>query len=339
MFAHLPRDCWRWLPIVVSLSACSIDQAPIVGPEAPARPATTLSVATLPTPVQTTYVSFYGSVLTRYAWVGRNIAILTESDALDRATMGRILEVFDGVYDYYAAAVGATPISYRTYAGKLSIAQVPSTCGAGCAYVGYTGIEMLTSYFQLLYDGVRLRDEWDQVLFYEFGRNFWLMGGQLEYKAPEKTASVVTGFAVTMRITSMLAVGAQGAPYGRLPFKYFKDEVAGLSFLYERDPRYTLQNTLFLDVGLPNHMGLGAADLFSSFIFRLMRESDGLPYVSRLWHAARARPAAVTTQDAVDNFVISASIAAARNLGSRFTTTWRWTLSPQAVAELSALFP
>lgn len=40
------------------------------------------------------------------------------------------------------------------------------------SYLGATGIQVLSPYWNLLYTGVAERNEYDQVLFYEFGRNF-----------------------------------------------------------------------------------------------------------------------------------------------------------------------
>ncbi|MBK6489565.1 MAG: hypothetical protein IPF98_22520 [Gemmatimonadetes bacterium] len=302
---------------LVVVAACTPDN-----PDTPTSPinfATSLSnqhASALPVPEPYTYTSFNGDILPRFAWKGAKIAFLTERPDLDPQVMQRLLTVFDSVYAYYAATVGGTPIPYNLVDGRLSIAEVPSTCGAGCAYLGFTSIELLAPYWTLLYDGVAQRDEFDQVLFFEFGRNFWLqdLDAALAYKAPQDAGSIVTGYAVFMRFAAMEAVGVKGGPFNGLPYSTWLREVVRLSDRYERDHSLTLSNTLFVGRGPTNPIGAGATDLFASFILNLRRSYNPTTFVPRLWQAALSRPAAVTTQDAVDNFVVSASIAANRNL-------------------------
>ena len=60
----------------------------------------------------------------------------------------------DRAYDYYAATVGRTPPLYYQLNGRLTIAEVESTCGgggAGCGWLGATGIEMQSTYFEEMY--------------------------------------------------------------------------------------------------------------------------------------------------------------------------------------------
>ncbi len=327
------------LSLVVA-GACSPDTPTSPISTTPSSAATS-NVTTLPTPQPYTYTAFDGTILQRYAWRGQHIAFLTERADLEPQVMQRLLTVFDSVYKYYAASVGGTPIPYNTVNGLLPIAEVPSTCGAGCGYLGFTGIELLSPFWYVLYDGVQRRNEFDQVLFYEFGRNFWLfdLDTPLAYKAPEDAGSVITGYAVFMRFAAMEAVGVKGSPFNSIPFPTWRSEVVRLSDRYERDRSLNLANTLFVGQGVANPIGAGATDLFASFILNLQRSYGPTTFVPRLWQAARSRPAALTTQDAVDNFVVSASIAANRNLRNYFLQQIRWTISPAAELELSRLFP
>jgi hypothetical protein len=112
-----------------------------------------------------------------------------------------------------------------------------------------------------------------------------------------------------------------------------------MSDRYEADPSWTLANSLLAGQAPANPIGLGSTDLFAAFMMELQRAYGPQDFVPRLWQAARARPAAQTTQDAVDNLVIAASVAARRNLAPLFTTRWRWTLSSAARSELALLFP
>ncbi|HEY1604330.1 MAG TPA: immunoglobulin domain-containing protein [Allosphingosinicella sp.] len=301
--------------------------------------AATLTVtATIQASVPFSYTSFNGPVLALNAWEGTHVVLLTAKPDLDPAVIARILKALDGAYSYYQDATGFTPALQSTYKNKLTIAEVPDTCGAGCGFLGFTGIELQTFTFSTLYNEVQASDLYDQAVFYEFGRNFWSLSPQLAYKTPDSGDSVITGFAVFMRFMAMDAIGVSGGPFNNWTFAQFRANEEQMVDLYEADTSQTFQNTLQVGRAQANNpSGLEATDLFASFLFRLRRDYGGNDFVSKLWHEAALRPAAATTQDAVDNFVVAASKAANRNLGSLFTTQWRWPVSAAALAEISSL--
>src|SRR5438270_5604357 len=140
--------------------------------------------------------------------------------------MTKIIDAFDRAWNYYKSITGQAPLPFRTYRGRDSIAVVTQTCGAACSYLGETGSEIEDSYFQTLYDGVANNDQYDQAMFYEFGRNFWFYGNSL---APGTTygSTATTGFAVFMRFRSMHAIGIQGGPFNGTPFRTFESQVWG----------------------------------------------------------------------------------------------------------------
>lgn len=281
------------------------------------------------------YRSFEGENLRRYVWLGDRVAILTVQNNLDRRTMRRMVTTLDAAYSYYAVTTGGEPARSERYMYnvRLIIASVPKTCGAGCAHLGSSGIEIQQRYFDDLYHGVRSRGEFSQIPFYELGRNFWQFAPQLQY--PENSDAIVTGFAVFMRFASMRAAGARGAPFHGRPFSEFERTVRGLIVTYERNPRYTWTNTLRVNQGVPNAMNLGATDLFASMMFRLSDTYGGDMFLRRFFDEVRKRPVARTHQDAVDNFVIAASRASGRNLSLFFEHTWKFPVSEQAKRELS----
>jgi hypothetical protein len=126
-----------------------------------------------PRPVRTEYRSFQNESLQRYAWVGDRVAFLTVREDLDSAVMGKLCRTFDKVYEFYREATGREPQKAKQYKGRVTVAEVAKTCGAGCGYLGAQGIELMPGCFRELYDGVAERNEYDQALPYEFGRNFW----------------------------------------------------------------------------------------------------------------------------------------------------------------------
>ncbi|MEZ5962981.1 MAG: hypothetical protein R3F56_03950 [Planctomycetota bacterium] len=277
------------------------------------------------------YVSFQGESLLRYAWQGRKVALATSSRNLNPNTMRQVLRALDKAYAFYAEQTGREPASRREsmWNGRTLVAEVQKTCGAGCGYLGTRGIEIMPDYLRVLLQGVEEHRQFDQVLFYELGRNFWFLGDKLEYEELDaRPGSVTTGFAVCMRFLAMDAAGVDGASFGERPFAEFRSEVEHLVDTYEADTKSTWATTLRADKGVENKMGLGGADLFASICLRLAREFGGPDYLGKLWAAAGKCPPARTTADAVDNFVVAASQAATRDLSPMFAEQWRWPVGP-----------
>jgi hypothetical protein len=172
-------------------------------------------------------------------------------------------------------------------------------------------------------------NQYDQELFYECGRNFWFYGNQLAYP---KNDPVTTGYAIFMRFMAMDATGvsATAAPFNSTPFATFRTDEENLVDIYTADTSYNWGNTLGVSAGVTNPLGLGAGDLFASFCMRLAKNYGGLAFVSGLWKQAAIMPTVVTTQDAVDNFILSCCAGANKNLTTLFNTTWRWPMSAAA---------
>jgi len=105
---------------------------------------------------------------------------------------------------------------------------------------------------------------------------------------------------------------------------------------YMADENLDWDNTLKIGRAPANPMKLGAADLFAGFLLKLYEKHGGLDYVSRLWHEVGRRPKADDIQDAVDNLIVSASIAAGENLSEQFSE-WRWPVSDAARTEIDRL--
>src|SRR5215813_6245242 len=184
------------------------------------------------------YTAFDGTSYTLKPWFGQNIAVLTPTtSSYQPNVMAEVISALDQAYAYYGRVTGRQPTSFDStlLEGRDTIAVVNSTCGAGCSYVGFTGTEILNQYFQILYNGVATANQYDQVLFYEFGRNFWFYGSQLDYQSPD-IDPVATGFAVYMRFMSMSAIGVLGGPYNGTPFPAFASAVTNLIDAYVSSP-------------------------------------------------------------------------------------------------------
>jgi hypothetical protein len=196
-------------------------------------------------------------------------------------------------------------------------------------------MEMQNTYTDQWYNVVK-GGQYDQAMFYECGRNYWYYGNQLAYKTNDPIA---TGFAVFMRFRAMDASGLPLAPFnGTLAYSTWEPTIAGLVDTYTSNTTYTWANTLGNNVGVANSIGAGATDLFASFCMRLAKNYGDEAFVEKLWKAAATMPTAVTTQDAVDNFILSCCAAANKNLTTLFMTTWRWPMSAAAQAK-AATYP
>ena len=265
------------------------------------------------------YITMGGQILNLYSWKGNSVEILSNSSVLNRTAMFEWVHSMDTAYQYYKKATGAEPAHVgATYFNQRDvIAEVTSTCGAACSYLGSTGTEIETSYFDNVYNRVNTNNTYYFFPFYELGRQFWFYGNQLAYKANDP---VTTGFAVFMGFSSMSGSGINGdGPSVQV----------ALVDQYVADPTLNWSNTLALNQSIPG-TSTTAPDLFSSFCFRLARDYGGETFIENIWKQAALRPAAVTTQDAVDNFVLAACAAANKNLTSLFINTWRWPVSSSA---------
>ena len=124
------------------------------------------------------YKTFYDVQTNLYAWEGKNVMILSRNNNLNRVTMFRWLKAMDTTYGYYKVCTGREPILFIPYYyinNKATIADVANTCGAGCGFLGWTGIELQNTYFDVMYNAINNNNQYDQAVFYEFGRNFGFM--------------------------------------------------------------------------------------------------------------------------------------------------------------------
>lgn len=281
-------------------------------------------------PYEVNYTDFNSENLKLYAWNGKHLVILSRNVHLDANSMFAWAITIDSVYVYYKLCTGKDPIIGKSVNGLSTIADVLSTCGAGCGYLGATGIELQNTYFDIMYTGIYNSKEYDQSNFYEFGRNFWFYSAQLAYKENDP---ITTGYAVLMRFLSLDATGVKGGPFNNtMNYDQFKLAVTNLVDLYEANTSLNWTNTLGAGVGVPGAFG-GATDLFASFCMRLMRDYGGQTFIQNLWKNVGTLSSAATTQDAVDNFFLACCMSANKNLTTLFTDTWRWTISTQALTK------
>jgi hypothetical protein len=265
------------------------------------------------------YRTFNGQTLSLYPWTGKKIVVLTANPDLDVATMQSILNALDAAWNIYEMITSADPVLYppTSMNGKDIVAEVPdgATCGAACSYIGFTGTEIATTYFNVLYNGVRLNNQFDQVLFYEFGRNFWFYGDQLG-----KVDPFVTGFAIANRFISMDRIGVNGGPFGALPYTAFERLIlSNLMNSYLTNPAYNWANTLGVNQAPPTPNSWGATDLAGGMIYRIYSDS-GMSVYTQFWNVLKSLSAAPTPDAAIQNFVTAAKAVTGADYSFLFKT-------------------
>lgn len=283
---------------------------------------------------------YAGQPVNLFAWEGRNVAVLTRRSDLNPGTMELLVAAVDRGYDFYVNATGRAPITFRHYNGKLSIADVQRTCGAGCGYLGFTGIEADSAFFDQIYAAARDEGLYGSFLFYELGRNFWFYDPEIAYRPPTLSAPVVTGFAVVNWWWSMESAGVKMPVDGcsRLDHDALFNHVSGVIDTYVANAALNWDTTLAVNRGVADTgCAVDAPALFASILLRVARDHGGLPFATRLWREVDARPDAATNAEALDNLVLAASLASGRNLTRIFADTWRWPVSDAARTEALAL--
>lgn len=301
--------------------------------ESPVAP---VDVSPLP-PQAVNYTSMNQEKLILYPITGRNIVLLVPSQELDKFVLEQMVDTFDRAYDFYRDATGRTPRLQMQYQGLSTIAVVPSTCGVSCGYLGMTGIELRYDQFDKLYRGVFESDQYDPSIFYEMGHNFWFYENKIEYIGTDHTGAIADGYAIYMLFLAMEAAGVKPAPYNDIDFSQYKAEVEGLLPIYLLDTSLNWDNTLRIGDAPPNSLGLGGSALFASFLLDL-HSRIGDDFDQWLWKEVDLRPDAVTTQDAIDNFVLATCTAAEKNLTRVFVERYRWYVSSETLKEARTRF-
>jgi hypothetical protein len=239
--------------------------------------------------------------------------------------MSKILTALDSAWEFYSDVTGREPTPHFELDGRATIAVVQNTCGAGCGFLGLTGIEIMPEYFQILYDSVQTADQYDQVLFYEMGRNFWFYGaqlGELGSPGPGLEGPFTTGFAILNRYFSMQAAGVEGAPFRGQPFEEFNEnQFQDLPRIYFADPNLDWRNTLDANVFPGEPFQLGAADLAAALTYRIFEDFGGEIYKD-FWRALGTLPRAFTSEDALQNFLTAARETAGIDYSFLFKEGW-----------------
>jgi hypothetical protein len=245
------------------------------------------------------YQTFNKNQLQLRPFVGRNVALLlAPARQPAQIAIERVLSAADRGWDWYKDMFGRAPTPYWQHEGKATIAEVPDTCGAGCGQTGFTGIEMLPTYADLLLDQA-VHDRYNQLIFYEFGRNFFFFREPLG-----QLSALITGFAHVNRFYCMDAIGVIGGPWGDgLDWEVSRHDVlVDLLDRYVADPELTWRNTIAEYKAPENPRKWDGAAFAASLYYKIRRDHGSAGY-RRFWKLMAGAPRAETPQESVERFV------------------------------------
>lgn len=260
-------------------------------------------------------------------WTGTNVVFLTTDDTLDPGLMSIWVSRLDAGWQVYADLTGRAPSPERQIEGKVTIAAVPGydlTCGAGCGYVGATGIELAMFYDDNYPELKAHPNAMPHYVFYEMGRNYYTFG--------DRHSCFITGFAVFMRYVCMDALKCEDAD-------------AQTRKIIERvEPRFSASGLTFLDLFTTIGKGEKASRIkdgsgkliepsdqpvcYASAMLRLRRENGGDAWVRRFFHHLANCPTSNpdTEQGALNQswyWLLCSSIAAKKDLSPVFVGEWK----------------
>lgn len=275
-------------------------------------------------------------------WTGKNVVFLTADATLDPALMGVWVSRLDAGWSLYAELTGRRPRPFKQFEGKVTIAAVPSaelTCGAGCGYVGATGIELAMFYDQNYPQLKSHPKAMPHYVFYEMGRNYYTFG--------DRHSCFITGFAVFMRYVCMDALGSEDA------------DAHTRKVIESLEPLFAASGLGFLDLftmstGVGEKVSRikdGSGNLldpsdqpcrYASAMLRLRREHGGDAWVKRFFHELADCPEFKpdTQEGALKQgwyWLLCSSVAAQTDLSPVFAEEWKLPIADPTRAALAKI--
>ncbi|MBX2851593.1 MAG: hypothetical protein KTR15_07605 [Phycisphaeraceae bacterium] len=271
-------------------------------------------------------------------WEGEQVVFLTTTKDFDPKVMQRLLDRLDGGWSHFHEIVGKSPRPRNLLNKKPTIAAVPDgrlTCGAGCGYVGATGIEVSLFYNR---DYSVLRDQpkaFMHYYFYEMGRNYFVFG--------DRHSAFRTGFAVLMRYVCMDALKCED-PEANLRKQIESAEGAyaksGMAFVdaFTTQGRLSEKQNRLRGFRGPSDQPV----MYTSAMLKLRKDYGGDDFLKaffeQLLTCPKVEPAnqqGVLQQSA--SWLVSASLAAGQDLTPVFVDRWRMPLADASRAAFKAV--
>jgi len=204
--------------------------------------------------------------------------------------------------------VDGTTVPYQ----RPVLAVVLSTCGAGCGFIGTTGIEVGRGIWSETVANYRAGMETRAVFEYEMGRNFWLFGRELHSPLPaEQSYHLATAFATIMGHLAGVAAGAPTSR-GNENVEWLQTFREGFQY-YVADPDFT-------DLIQGGSLG----EKIHGGVWLHLHDKYGPGFLGRFFRAVTQQPAAVNRDAAALNFVRAASSAAGEDLAPWFRSALKY---------------
>jgi hypothetical protein len=249
--------------------------------------------------------------------------------------MARWVRALDRGWDFYSEVTGKRPNLFKHVGGKATIAAVPGaeyTCGAGCGYIGATGIELAMFYDRNYPALARNSNAIPHYVFYEMGRNFYTFGN--------RHSCFTTGFSVFMRYVCMDSLGYDDED------RKTRQTIESAEALIRRSDMAFLRMFTNAD-GLsekearlkdPNGKSISPSDqpvTYAAAMLRLWRENGREKWLRGFYRALGECQggSSKTREGALQqcwNWYLAASIAAGRDFSPVFVDDWRLPLTPEA---------
>jgi|GEM_PF-4770959 len=261
-------------------------------------------------------------------WPGKEIAFLTMDATLDPKLMTPFVHRLDQGWKTYLDLIGQNPRQFKHWKNFPVLAAIPDgslSCGAGCGYVGSTGIELALFYNRDLPNIRKNSKVCPHYIFYEMGRNFYLFGDRHSYFA--------TGFAVFMGSVCLEATDSEDPLVSPAGFEALQKNMGSpknpLTFI----EMFTSHGDAaraehFQKVGISRSQNSN----YAGVMLYLRRHYGGDAWVKRFYHTLRtaeAFPLNKTTAPYQQSlsWVVCASIAAGENLAPLFMERYKFLLS------------
>ena len=265
-------------------------------------------------------------------WEGKKVVFLTTDAKLDHGLMGIWVSRLDEGWQLYADLTGRSPGAFHQINGKPTIAAVPTaavTCGAGCGYIGVTGIE-LAMFYDANYPQLRARpNSMPHYAFYEMGRNYYTFG--------DRHSCFITGFAVFMRYVCMDTLKCEDPEAGLrktiegVERRFAKSKLSFLDLFTNTTWKNEKAGRIKDDAGYdiePSDQPV----CYAAAMLRLRRENGGNAWVKRFFQYLATCPESDQATEAGAlkqglHWLISASLAARKDLSGVFADDWHYPLT------------
>jgi hypothetical protein len=266
-------------------------------------------------------------------WEGKHVVLLTTTADLDREVMTLFLDRLDRAWQLYADYTGLSPQPHMLHNNKVTIAAVPDssfTCGAGCGFIGFTGIEVGVFYSWDYPNTSKNRKQFSDYYFYEMARNYFRFGN--------RHSTFTTGFSVFMRYVCMDALDCENRHaeiHKKLAAAEAEFAKSKLTFLQGFTTVTTGGRDEYVDLipGYPSN----AASLYASAMLKLRGDHGGDEWVKAFFKYLRKCPAIPWVADLNDsgtaqglNWLVAASCAARQDLSPVFVERWKLPLGKKS---------